>query len=266
MKHPRYDHVKTVVNAGLPVLLLGESGSGKSTICSQLAEDLKLPFYAMSMTRQTSVNNIVGFKTITDNYSSSAFRQAYEHGGLFLLDELDAGDANVLLTFNTIENGYMVFPDKIIHAHADFRLIATANPQEAHNIYTGRSKLDFSTLNRYYKVSLDRDPDLERSLTSEETATMANVIREFLASNGSSIQMTMRDTIRLHKIKQLKLDANPEIEVVFQSDPSLGKLFLERLETLKAEAARRQAEAEEAKKTQHETTTFDAFTSKILGD
>lgn len=226
MKHGRYNYVKTLVSAGEQVLLVGEAGSGKTTIVMQIAEELSLPFYTMSMTKQTSVSALIGFISINGTYIPSQLRMAYETGGVFLLDELDAGDPNVLLTLNTIENGFIAFPDRIVQAHSDFRLIATANPLGAHSTYTGRSKLDFSTLDRYFIVTLERDPNLEIYLTSPELVTEVNIARTLMADHGLTSTVTMRDTLRIHRLNALGISECSFKDIVFEQHPSIYQDFL----------------------------------------
>jgi len=261
VKHNKYDYVKKVVDAGLAVLLTGEAGTGKTTIAKQIAADRGTSFYAMSMTKQTSVNAIIGFISINGTYIPSQFRQAFEYGGLFLLDELDAADPNVLLVLNTIENGYIAFPDGVITVHEDFRLIATANPQDEHNIYTGRSKLDFSTMDRFYEVKLPRDGSLEESLTSERVTGEANFVRTLLKDNGSSIKVTMRDAIRIHKLYNLGIDEDPLYSVVFHKDSTLNALYKKEKgkieEAVKKAKERKAKEEAEAKRTQADAKSID---------
>lgn len=263
MKHTKFEYIYKVVNHGLPVLLLGEAGTGKSTICEQVAEKLGRQFSAIGLTKQTSKNDIIGFISINGNYIASQFRKAYEEGHLFLLDELDAADPNVLLVLNTLENGYIAFPDGIVHGHKDFRLVATANPQNEHSIYTGRSKLDFSTLNRYYKIALDRDSKLEEKLTSKAIAAKVDSARTFLKTQGSSIVVTMRDTIRISQLTDLGLDENPLIEVIFSNDQSLVEIYKEKEEELIKEAEEKRKQEEADKASQHEVNNFDELYSKI---
>lgn len=267
MKHNKFEYVKKVVEAGLNVLLTGPAGTGKTTIAMQVAEDTGRPFSSLSLTKQTSVNAIIGFISINGTYIPSQFRTAYEEGHLFLLDELDAADPNVLLILNTLENGYIAFPDGIIHGHKNFRLVATANPQEAHSIYTGRSKLDFSTLDRYYTIELPRDPELEKTLTSEEIVITVDNARTILKSQGSSIQVTMRDSIRIHQLTTLGLDENPIEQVVFHSDKNLLDVYKAKVEEVnkKREDERKAAvaKAEEEAKTQNDTTTLNGLWAKV---
>lgn len=266
MRHERFEYVKKVVDYGLSVLLTGTAGTGKTTIAMQIAEDLKRPFSSMSLTKQSSMASIIGYKMMNGEYCASSFRTAYEEGHVFLLDELDAADSNVLLVLNTLENGFVAFPDKIVKGHKDFRLIATANPQDEHSIYTGRSKLDFSTMDRYYEIKLPRDPKLEENLTSSETVVQIAAARELLAEQGSSIQVTMRDAIRVHKLTGLGLDESPIEKVVFAKDSTLLNIYKQRAaeiaEKLEAKRLADEKKAKEDAKSQHDMVSLDTLWAK----
>ena len=70
-KHEDYDEVKRLVEAGIVVLLESEAGSGKTTLLKGVAKDLGLDFYSVPMTKQTTLNALLGFKSINGNYVSS---------------------------------------------------------------------------------------------------------------------------------------------------------------------------------------------------
>ena len=203
MKHKKYEEVKTLVSSNMPVLLEGEAGSGKSTIVRQLAEDLSLDFYAMSLTKQTTMNALLGFISINGTYIPSALRLAVEQGGIMLLDEINAADPNTLLCLNTLENGYLACPDKVVKVHENFRLTATANPTD--NVYTGRSKLDGATLDRFDKVIVGRDHKLEEELVGKSVSKIMDKYRAFLEDYGRTKVLSMRDAIRYKKRQDLGL-------------------------------------------------------------
>lgn len=205
MKHNKYSEVVTLVNASVPVLLTGERGSGKTTLAKDVAEYLKLEFFSMSMTRQTTLSHLLGFMNVNGIYIPSQLRTASENGGVFLLDEVDASDPNVLLCLNTIENGFISFPDKIVHVHKDFRLMATSNPQDNHREYNGRAKLDASTLDRFDIISVEKDDILEQSIVDYHTYSHMELIRKCLAKINSPTYISMRDSIRFNKRKELGL-------------------------------------------------------------
>jgi MoxR-like ATPase len=203
--HAKYDEVRKLIEANIAVLLTGEAGSGKTTLAMHISEDMKLKFFTMSMTRQTTLSHLLGFVSVNGNYIPSSLRKCFESGGMMLLDEIDAGDPNVLLALNTIENGYISFPDAMIKCHSDFRLVATANPQDQHNFYTGRSKLDAATLDRFDTIDVDRDDKLEVDLVDEDTHMRMQLMRKIMASNNSAKPISMRDSIRYQQRKDLGL-------------------------------------------------------------
>lgn len=205
MYHFKHTEVSKLVNANEPVLLTGERGTGKTTLAKNVSESLELPFYSMSMTRQTTLSHLLGFMNVNGIYIPSQIRLAAEGGGLVLLDELDASDPNVLLCLNTIENGYLSFPDKVVTLHKNFRLAATCNPQDNHRDYNGRAKLDAATLDRFDKIDIDRDEDLEKSLVDFNTYSNIQLIRKCLKEQNSSLYISMRDCLRYQKRKDLDL-------------------------------------------------------------
>jgi len=227
MKHNKYEEIYKLVDNNIATLLTGPAGSSKSTTAEQVIEALGLKFYEMTMTKQTTVSAILGFVSINGNYIPTLFREAYENGGGFLKNEIDAADVNVLLCFNSIENGYISFPDKLVRAHKDFRLIATANPQSQHNIYTGRSKLDASTLDRFETVEVDRDEALELFLTSKQTYKEVTKARSILSNSGASNEITMRDAIRLERKRHLGLKDGPYESLFKEEDHYAKKEFLD---------------------------------------
>tara|TARA_R110000851_G_scaffold169503_1_gene315690 strand:+ start:64 stop:693 length:630 start_codon:yes stop_codon:yes gene_type:complete len=138
-------------------------------------------------------------------YIPSQLRIAAEEGGVFLLDEIDASDPNVLLCLNTIENGYIAFPDKVVLLNKKFRLMSTSNPQNNHRDYNGRAKLDAATLDRFDIISVEKDDILEQSIVDYHTYSHMELIRKCLSEINSGTYISMRDSIRFQKRKELNL-------------------------------------------------------------
>lgn len=205
VKHSKHSEVFKLVNAGVSVLLTGERGSGKTTLAKMVTESLGFPYYSLSMTRQTTLSHLLGFMNVNGIYIQSQLRQAVETGGVFLMDEIDASDPNVILCLNTVENGYISFPDKIVELHSDFRLMATSNPQDKHREYSGRAKLDAATLDRFDIIDVEKDAMLEKSLVDFHTFSHIELVRKCLEEINSSTYISMRDTLRFQKRKDLGL-------------------------------------------------------------
>ena len=159
------------VKCGVNVMLVGAAGSGKTTMGEQIAKMMELQFYPMSMGQQTTMTHLLGYMDAAGNYHSTPIREAFEKGGLLLLDEMDSANAGVLTTLNALlANGYCSFPDGVIKRHPDFYCICAANTygRGKDREYVGRNQLDAATLDRFVVINLDYDENLERALARRE--------------------------------------------------------------------------------------------------
>lgn len=182
VQHEQFENLLKLVGAGQATLLVGPAGTGKSHAAEKVAETLGLEFHAISVGSQTSKSDLAGYMTATGAYVRTQFRDAYEHGGLFLLDEADAGNSNVLILLNAaLSNGKMAFPDGMVAAHENFRMVATANTygNGASRQYVGRNQLDAATLDRFATLDWNIDAKVEESLagTSADGKRWLAVVR-----------------------------------------------------------------------------------------
>jgi len=171
--HKSLETVIKIVSANLPLFLYGGAGSGKTHACSQVAKALDLPFYHISVCEQSSKTDLLGYMFGQD-YITTGFRKAYETGGVFLLDEIDNGNPNVISVLNSAtSNGNCTFPDKEIPKHENFRMIAAGNTIMLGGdiTYIGRNALDGATRDRFTFVNWEYDSNLERNLAMEYAST-----------------------------------------------------------------------------------------------
>lgn len=157
-----FDHVLSLVRCRRNVLLYGPAGCGKSHLAEIVSRVAAFPrFASISFNAGVSDIHLLG-RAVPDltkgknRFQGTEFLDCYENGGLFLADELDAADPNILLCLNTaLANGYISVPnrpDKPRAAkHDDFLILATANTvgRGATRQYVGRSQLDEATLDRF---------------------------------------------------------------------------------------------------------------------
>lgn len=167
LQHHLFETILKIARRRRNVLLVGPAGGGKTHMGSAIAKALELPFWPMSVGPQSTKTDIVGFIDAHGIYRDTPFRQAFKNGGVFLLDELDAGNAGVLTLLNAaLSNGHMSFPDAVIEKHEDFICIAAANTygRGADRQYVGRNQLDAATLDRFRVLDFDYDEKLELAL------------------------------------------------------------------------------------------------------
>nr|BAR35243.1 MoxR-like ATPases (COG0714) [uncultured Mediterranean phage uvMED] len=165
--HEQFDSVLKAIAAEVPVMLVGPAGSGKTTLCEQVAEALNLRFYFTGAV--ASEYKLSGFVDAQGRIVSTAFREAYANGGLFLFDELDASMPQAIMAFNAaLANGHCDFPGDTAPTkrHPDFRVVAAANTfgRGADRQYVGRNQLDAASLDRFVVINMDYDEVMERAL------------------------------------------------------------------------------------------------------
>ncbi len=149
------------------VWLVGPAGSGKTTVVEQAAAACGLEFGSISVGEQTMLSQIVGYMSPAGTLVRSVFRDRYEHGGVFLLDEVDAGNANVLTAINSaLANGQCAFPDGMVQRHKDFVCVAAGNTFGigANRVYVGRCQIDGATRDRFAFLEFPYDEKLEEAL------------------------------------------------------------------------------------------------------
>ena len=170
-------------------MLVGPAGTGKTTLASQVAKALKLPFAAISCSAGMSEAHLTGRMLFDGRYVQSEFVDIYENGGVFLFDEIDAADPNTLLVINSaLANGYMNLVNrpkkpKAIR-HKNTIIIVSGNTfGSGSNQYHGRNYLDAAFLDRFAvtKITIGYDEDLEYDLCSEteEQHSLLNIFHTF---------------------------------------------------------------------------------------
>ena len=196
--HPAFDKVLRLAAQGINVLLSGPAGCGKTHLFGQVAEALGREHSAISLSGGVSEAHLTGRLLPTGEggrfvYTESPFVKRYREGGAFLLDELDAGDPNVLLAINqaTANGGFDIEAraasglDTFVRRHADTILMATANTfgTGAGALYVGRNQLDAATLDRWYVVEMDYDRNFEEQLAPSQVTHFVWRLRELITAN-----------------------------------------------------------------------------------
>lgn len=180
--HNQFPKLVQLASARMNIMIFGPTGCGKSHVCKQLADALGLRFGFVSCTAGMSEGVITGKllplgEAGKFEYVISEFVDCFENGGVFLLDELDAADPNVLLVLNAaLANGEICLSNRpenpIAKRHPDFVCIAAANTAgtNADRLYNGRNKLDGATLDRFQvgKVIFNYDNDLEKQICPDD--------------------------------------------------------------------------------------------------
>ena len=184
------------------ILMVGPAGSGKTTLAKDLAKALDRSFAFISLSAGVTETHLFGRMLPqadgTFAYVESPFVKVYRNGGVYLFDELDAADSNVMVSVNAaLANGVLCNPvtGEIIHRHEKCLILAAANTfgRGGDHMYVGRNALDAATLDRFVLCTLnvgydsELEMDLARSILeqvqADELVAWVNALREKITDN-----------------------------------------------------------------------------------
>lgn len=197
--HKQFERLLKMVAAGCNVWVAGPAGSGKTTAAEQVAKALGLPFRFNGAI--DTEYKLSGFVDAQGRIVSTAFREAYTNGGVYLFDEVDASLPGALLAFNgALAGDSCEFPGVTdpVRKHPDFRCIAAGNTwgYGATSEYVGRNRLDAAFLDRFVQLTWDYDEALELKLaTNEAWCRRVQALRAKARSRGLKVVISPRATI-----------------------------------------------------------------------
>jgi hypothetical protein len=181
-QHCQFPTLLQILTTKLNVYLVGPAGAGKTYAAQKCAEALDVPFYFTGAV--ASEFKLTGFIDAQGRIVSTEFRKAFENGGLFLFDEIDASYPQAVLAFNAaLANDYMDFPDKQVKRNEKFYCIAAANTfgQGADRQCVGRNQLDAASLDRFVFLDWKYDENLERELAgNQDWSDYVQKVRRFI--------------------------------------------------------------------------------------
>lgn len=134
----------------LPALLIGETGTGKTSAIKELAFLLKQPYVRINMTGFTTPDELIGSKSVKEGatyYEDGIITNAMKRGAILVIDEINATTPDCLFILHglldddkriTLPNGDIINPDP------NFRVFATCNPD-----YEGTRSMNKAFMDRF---------------------------------------------------------------------------------------------------------------------
>lgn len=195
--------------------LTGPTGSGKSSIVTEICARLHIPLQRVAAHSRMEMPELTGHHVIIDGdtiWQDGPLTTAMRYGHMFLLDEMDLLDPATAAGLNGIVEGApLVLSDnggEVIHPHPNFRFVATGNTAgggDRSGLYQGTLQQNAAFMDRTMIIKVGySDADVEMGIlagvpgiTDEMRKSMisiANDVRsQFIGENetGGSLDITM---------------------------------------------------------------------------
>lgn len=220
--------IEFAIDNGENVLLEGESGTGKTSMIKEIANERNKKLVRINLNGQTGVEDIIGYKTVTGGnveFVYGALVDAMREGNWIVFDELNSANPEVLFALQSLldDDRFIILKEwhnEKIEAHPDFRFFATQNPPTN---YAGTKELNGATLSRFGCVLTidyaEKEPEIlvERTGIDLELAnnlvTCANAIREMTRKGELMALCTTRDLLQVAKMIKMGVDKQEALEV-----------------------------------------------------
>ena len=241
VQHMAFGDIMMSIAARCNTFLVGPAGTGKTTMVSQVADALGLSFHAENLTAATTEYALKGFKDANSNYVPTKLREFFQNGGVYLLDEIDNANPNVLGVLNSaLSNGFMAFPDGMVAKHKDFIAVAAGNTygNGATAEYVGRNPIDGATLDRFAFFNVDIDESVEdamlagfglptatatvwleavrRSRINVATSGLRVIVSPRATANGAALLAQGMDMTKVYQATVLKGAKQDQVEKIRQ--------------------------------------------------
>ncbi|MBM2766426.1 AAA family ATPase [Burkholderia anthina] len=163
------------------ILLIGHTGTGKTSLIEQAAAQAGHGVLRSNMNGQTTVGDFVGFWTVKGGetiWVDGVLPAAMREGLWLIVDEIDFAEPAILAVLTAVlePGGRLLLKEKgneIVVPHPSFRLFATANAVGAmgqfRHLYQGANLMNEAFLDRWRVYHIDYLPPRDEAQVLQQT-------------------------------------------------------------------------------------------------
>lgn len=212
------ESIAVAMGEKMPVLLVGETGTGKTSIVRHLAKITNNGFRRVNCNGGTTPEDLVGRILINERgtyWIDGVLTDAMRKGYWILLDEINSASAEILFTIHSLldDDGYIVLAEnngEVVRPHKNFRFFAAMNPSDKGE-YSGVRDLNRALMSRFVVVRTDfPNPETETRIlverggvgpeAAERMVEFAVQIRAMKQKEKSDFTLSTRDLIQWAKL------------------------------------------------------------------
>lgn len=174
------------INQKTPVLLIGETGTGKTSMIRHLAFNTDNAFVRVNHHGGTDVSDILGKFLIDEKgtkWVDGLLIEAMKNGYWYLADEINAASAEINFAYHSLldDDAQVVLVEKgneVVRPHPNFRFFGAMNPPTD---YAGAKELNKALLSRFQVVMVDyAPPKVEQKIIADRTGIEEGVAEKMV--------------------------------------------------------------------------------------
>lgn len=215
-----YSMLELAADNDMPALIIGETGTGKTSIVQDIANCRSQAWIRFNLTGDTTVDEFVGKYTLAGGqtiWEDGILLQAMKQGHWLIIDEINVALPEILFALHSLldDDKFVVVAThngEVVRPHKDFRLFATMNPVEE---YSGTKELNKAFMSRFNIVLEMKYPPKKDEisivhqhtgldkLTVAKMVDVAKVIRDAKQKEKVFYTCSTRDLIHWAKVANL---------------------------------------------------------------
>lgn len=197
------EQVAIAISKNMPVLLVGETGTGKTSLVRHLAFKTQNAFVRVNHNGGTTVEDVVG-RWIINNTGETVWVdgiliESMKKGYWFLADEINAAGAEINFVYHSLldDDGRIILAEKgneVVIPHENFRFFGGMNPPTE---YAGTKELNKALLSRFIVCKTDFPaPDVEAKILVDRTGISMDAAEKMVQTAGEIRIMHSKEEVR----------------------------------------------------------------------
>lgn len=175
------------------LLLVGPTGTGKSSMVEQFCARLNLPLYRVACHGRMEFPELVGGYSIKGEWVPGPLVTAMKNGGILLLDEFNFLPPAAVGGMNTVlDGGALLIPEtgEVVKPATGFRIAATANDVAGESRdYRGTQKQNIALVDRFITIKVDYlDKVHETGVIANATGVVDNAQLEVMMNLAGDVR------------------------------------------------------------------------------
>lgn len=186
-QRPLLEKISLAINMKMPVLLIGETGTGKTSLVRYLASKTNNGFRRVNHNGGTTVDEIQGKILVKADVGTywvdGVLIDAMRQGHWYLADEINASSAEINFLYHSLldDDGYVVLLEnngEVVRPHPDFRFFGGMNPTDT---YAGTKELNKALMSRFAVFKVDYpSPKTELEILTSRTQIPAEIAKRLV--------------------------------------------------------------------------------------